>query len=122
MFKDLKKRILGSALLLTVCFATSIAASAQDYFRSFTLHNRSSFTIRRLYVSPTSYENWGHDRLGSNVLSPNYKVTVDLEPGFYDIRLVDQDNDSCIIKNVDFRHSDYLVLNNANLLACEYLH
>jgi hypothetical protein len=121
MFKNLTQRFVAPAILFTSLLASSVAASAQDYVRTFTLYNRSSLTIRRLFVSPSSFENWGYDRLGSSVLNPNYKVTVELEPGRYDIKLVDQDGDSCVINNVDFRHSDYLVLNNVNLLACELL-
>jgi hypothetical protein len=121
MFSNFKRRVLAGALLLTACAGTFVA-SAQDYLRSFTLVNQSSFTIRRLYVAPTSFSYWGPDRLGSNVLRPDYKITLNLEPGYYDIKLVDEDGDSCVVSNVDFRQSDTIYLNNTNLLACELLH
>lgn len=122
MFNNLKKRLLAGALVFTACLGTSVVASAQDYLRSFTIVNRSSLTIRRVFVSPSGYRYWGSDRLGSYVLNPNYKFTVDLEPGFYDVKLVDQDGDSCVVGNVDFRNSDTAVLNDANLLLCELIH
>ena len=122
MFANLKRHILAGVVMVSGLFGSSAMAGAQDYLRSFTLINRSSYTIRRLYLSPTSLGIWGYDRLGSNVLNPGYKVTVQIEPGYYDMKLVDEDGDSCVVSDIDFRNSDYLVLNNANLLACELRH
>jgi hypothetical protein len=119
MFNNLKNRLITSAVLLMASFATSVTASAQDYLRTFTVYNHSTFTIRRLFVAPSSSTRWGYDRLGTKVLSPDWKVTVDLEPGYYDIKLVDEDGDACVVNNVDFSHNDYIDLNNRNLLSCE---
>lgn len=122
MFSNLKKKLIAGALVLTACLGTSTIASAQGYYRTFTIVNHSSLTIRRVFVSPSGYQYWGSDRLGTYVLNPNYQFTVNLEPGFYDVKLVDQDGDSCVVGNVDFRNNDTTELTNVNLLACELLH
>jgi len=116
------KRFLTGALLTAGLVSSSGLANAQDYLRTFTLINRSSFTIRSLYVSPTDDSRWGYDRLGSLVLVPNFEATVRLYPGYYDLKLVDQDGDSCVVRDVDFTRSDSFVLDNATLLVCELFH
>jgi hypothetical protein len=45
--------------------------------RDFTFHNRTGATIQSLFVSSPSETDWGDDRLGSDVLSPNDSVTMD---------------------------------------------
>lgn len=121
MFNNIK-RIVTGAMLTTGLFCSSTLVSAQGYLRSFTLINHSSYTIRSLYVSSTDDRNWGYDTLGARVLVPGYQATVRLYPGAYDVKLVDQDGDSCVVNNVDFTRSDSLDLNDTLLLACEFLH
>jgi hypothetical protein len=120
MLNNFKNRFLTSAVLLVASLATSVTASAQDYLRSFTVYNRSSLVIRQLFVAPSSSTRWGHDWLGSSVLKPNWWAKVNVEPGYYDIKLIDEGGRACVVNNVDFEHNDYISLNNVNLLACEF--
>ena len=53
----------GLAAALALSSITAFAGDAD-----FTLVNRTGFTIREIYVSPTKRNQWGRDRLGDGVL------------------------------------------------------
>ncbi|OQB38388.1 MAG: hypothetical protein BWY06_02011 [Candidatus Latescibacteria bacterium ADurb.Bin168] len=54
-----------------------------------------NWTIRYVYISPTSSDSWGPDRLGSSeVLRPGESQTWTLDPGSYDLRAKDEDEDT----------------------------
>jgi hypothetical protein len=64
---------------------------------SFTLQNGAGVTIREVYVSLSSDQNWGGDRLGQNVLQPGQRLPVSLPAGrgcAVDIRVVYMDGRS----------------------------
>src|SRR4051812_42489006 len=111
MLNRFKKMMLSTALLSAALW-TSSTASAQS-LRKLVVANNSDFKIYEIYVSPQRSNYWGNDWLGRHVLVGGYQVTLSLYPGFYDVKLVDQDGDSCIIPNVDFRHSDTWSITNA---------
>ena len=48
---------------------------------SFDLANQGSLTIREVYVSLSTQQNWGPDRLGQNVLNPGQRLQVSLPAG-----------------------------------------
>jgi hypothetical protein len=117
MLTSLKKVLAAGALVLATAVGFSTTAAAQS--RTFTVFNRSSYRINHLYVSPTSYTYWGSDRLGNDVFYPDYRFDLTVAPGWYDIKLVDQDGDSCVINNVDLRGGDSWTITNSTLLSCE---
>lgn len=59
--------------------------------------NRSEATIRELYVASDEATEWGDDRLGDDRLGPKASATVSLEPGSYEVRLVDEKQLECKI-------------------------
>ena len=118
MLNTIKKIMFAGSLLLAAASVPTIAV-AQDGVETFRVINRSSYRIDHLYVSPTSNTYWGYDRLGDDVLAPNYRSDLSVVPGWYDVKLVDQDGDSCVIKDVDFRDGDSWTVTDGILLACE---
>ncbi len=117
MLSNLKKFLAAGALVLATAVGFSTTATAQS--RTFAVFNRSSYRINHLYVSPTSYTYWGGDRLGSDIFYPNYRFDLSVAPGWYDIKLVDQDGDSCVVNNVDFRDGESWTITDGVLLSCE---
>ena len=113
------KRILLAATLCVATASVSMIAGAQDSNETFTIINHSNYRITHMYVSPTSYTRWGYDRLGDDVLPPNYRTDLSVTPGWYDVKLIDEDGDACVINNVDFRDGKSWTVTNALLLACE---
>jgi V8-like Glu-specific endopeptidase len=64
-----------------------------------TINNRTGYTAFYVYISPSSSDTWGADFLGEDVLRNGQVLTVRSLPsagtsGLYDIRLVDEDNDT----------------------------
>jgi V8-like Glu-specific endopeptidase len=66
--------------------------------------NKTGYTVYYVYLSPVSSESWGSDRLGASILQNGQTLTVSSLPlnsnNQYDIRLVDEDNDSYTRRNV----------------------
>ena len=117
MFSTIKKVLVAGALVLATAVGFSTTAAAQS--STFTVFNRSSYRINHLYVSSTSYNYWGNDRLGSDIFYPNYRFDLAVNPGWYDVKLVDQDGDSCVIRNVNVNYGETWTITNDTLLACE---
>jgi hypothetical protein len=117
MFSNIKKVLAAGALMLAAVVSIPTSAAAQD--RTFTVFNRSSYRINHLYVSPTSYTNWGNDKLGSDIFYPNYRFDLSVDPGWYDVKLVDQDGDTCVVQDVDFRNGENWTITDGVLLTCE---
>lgn len=55
-------------LLLGAISTVAIAGSAFAGDADFTLVNRTGYTLREVYVSPTHKDAWGRDRMGDNTL------------------------------------------------------
>jgi hypothetical protein len=74
----------GATLLLT-------PHSAFADQRDFTLVNRSSQTIRNVYVSASDHRSWEEDVLGSDVLLSGRRLNIRFSGGggcIYDLRIV----------------------------------
>lgn len=97
-------------LVAFVALITSSMAVAADYYVDIT--NRTGYTIYYMYVSPGSSKSWEEDVLGSDILVSGDTQRVTLtgytNPDF-DIRLVDEDNDSYTFWNIDVSTQDIIV-------------
>ena len=83
--------------------------------------NQTLWTITYLHMSSTSQNSWGPDRLGSSVISPGSSFRISGLPcDSYDLKLIDEDSDVCIVNNMRVCGSDNsLVLTNQELLSCQ---
>jgi hypothetical protein len=71
------------------------AVNAVQETRLRIVNGLGNWTVRYVYISSTSSDSWGPDRLGSSeVLRPGNSYTWTLEPGTYDLRAKDEDNDT----------------------------
>ena len=72
-------------------FAQSAATQAND--PSFRVVNNTAKVINEVYASPANQQNWGHDRLGSEVVPPGGRQVIRLPQDgtcTYDVRVVYQ--------------------------------
>nr|WP_290694629.1 hypothetical protein [Halomonas sp. UBA3074] len=102
-------RIKMVLVALVALMASSLVAAA-DYYVDIT--NRTGYTIYYMYVSPGNSKSWEEDVLGSNVLvnGDTQRVTLTgYTNPYFDIRLVDEDNDSYTFWNVDVSTQDIIV-------------
>jgi hypothetical protein len=86
-----------------------------------TVHNKSDFAIHNFFLSPSDQEHWGPDQLGDDVIGNGAKFTITQIPcNTYDVKLVDEDGDECIVAEVDIcGGADNWVINEDDLLECE---
>jgi len=88
--------------LAIVVAAIGLAAPAQAAKKArIKIINQSKWEIHHLYLSPTTEEKWGPDQLGDEVVGTNESFTLtSIECDDYDIRVVDEDGDECVIEDV----------------------
>jgi hypothetical protein len=121
---DRTKRILavlGCLTILGAAIATMpLAANAQGSRYSLTIRNQSRYRIDRLYMSTSDESTWGPDQLGRYVIRPNSQFTLNnIRPGEYDLKLVDEDGDACVIRRVDFFTNKSWTITTSMLVNCE---
>lgn len=96
------------AFLLSMLISSSTLAA--DYYIDIT--NNTGYTIYYLYISPEKSTSWEEDVLGSEVLPTNETRRVTLK-GYkspkFDIRLVDEDDDTYTFWGVDVSTRDLVV-------------
>jgi hypothetical protein len=92
------KRLAALVLALAAC-GTSDDGGGDS---SLTIDNDSSYTLIEINLSPTTSVSWGADLLGSDVLAPGEVFEASgIDCNTYDIRVVDDTNDECILDSVD---------------------
>jgi hypothetical protein len=83
--------------------------------------NQSKWEIHHIYLSPTDEDEWGPDQLGEEVLAKGDSLTLTgIECDTYDVKVVDEDGDECVIKEVDLcKDNTYWKITDDELLDCE---
>jgi len=112
-----------SGVVLVTIAALALTTTALAASDNSTIHikNKSDWEIHHFFLSPTDEDHWGADQLGDKVIATGgtfdlHKVPCDS----YDIKLVDEDGDECVIGGVDICASkEGWVITNDELLDCE---
>ena len=115
----------GSALVLALLAVLAVAGAAEAAKRSdsdVTFTNRSDWDIYELYLSSVDEDDWGDDQLEDGVLESGGSFLLYAIPcDDYDVLLVDEDGDECILEGVDLcGDSEEWVITNKDLLACQW--
>jgi hypothetical protein len=86
-----------------------------------TIRNGSEFDISQIFLSKVSHSTWEEDVLGLSVLRSGRSVDVtNIDPGFYDVKLVDEDGDVCILHRINLLRDRTWSINTEGLLDCEF--
>ncbi len=108
------------ALTLGLC-ALSSNAFAEGVKVKFT--NKSDFSIHHIFLSEVKENDWGPDQLGdgdTDTIEPGDSFTLtDISPNKYDIKIVDEDKDECVVGGVTVAASETVVLTNKDLVGCQ---
>ena len=84
------------------------------------IENKSSWEIHEIYFAPSSQDDWGDDHLGNEVLEPGMTLTLTgVTAGKWDVRLVDEDEDECIVENQQISASEKFSIDDGDLLDCQ---
>jgi hypothetical protein len=104
------------AVLATTATST-LSAKGSDVI----LINKSQWAIHELYFSPTDEVEWGEDQLEEMTIGTGEKFTLTGIPcDKWDVRVVDEDGDECVIENVGLcADTDKWVINDSDLLNCQ---
>jgi len=108
------------ALFAFLFSATNVFAQPSSAAK-FKVVNYSDWTIEYIYFSPTWDDSWGEDKLGEYVLEPQYEYSMTLSEGCgnYDIKLIDEDGDECVVFDV-YLCNETWEINSDDLLECYY--
>jgi hypothetical protein len=111
-------RIVIAALLAGAMTSSALARDA-----AVTIHNRSAWDIYQLFLSSTDDHRWGEDQLGEHIIESGDRFKLHGIPcDDYDVRIVDEDGDVCIIGGVSLCGGrETWVITDADLLACQFL-
>ena|SRR5664279_4685432 len=108
------------AIMLMISSVLAPAGQAQAFGYSLRIENSSWYSIHHVYLSPARFGNWGPDLLGRQILFSGYALTSRVHYGLYDLKLVDQDGDVCIVPQIAIVGSTTWRITNAWLLNCEF--
>lgn len=90
---------------LAFVLIAAIAASAVSAIAAqLTVANSSDYVIHKLFVSPSKSRKWGPDQLGKETIGRAERFTLrNIPDGVYDLKIVDEDDDECIVEDVRIR-------------------
>lgn len=118
----MKKARLASAWAALACGAVLLLPSSGEAAKNkVVIKNKSDWEIHHFFLSPTEDEKWGPDQLGDDVIEPGGTFELKSIPcDSYDVMLVDEDGDECIVPEVDICNgTEGWVISNDDLLDCE---
>ena len=96
----------------------SSSTEAQRRTATVTIRNNSSWNLHHFYVSPHDQNTWGPDQLGDEVIANGESFTItDIPCDAYDLKLVDEDGDQCIITDIDLCNENLVWTIDQSVLA-----
>lgn len=108
----LLRTVFAPVLLL----ATIGSASAVEL----TVVNNSQYAVHKLYVALSKSKKWGTDQLGNASIMSKEKFTLrNIPEGTYDLKIVDEDDDSCVVSGINFDRDKEWTLTDAIMENCE---
>lgn len=96
------------------------AASSGSADGTITVHNRSGYALFHLYLSAPQRNAWSEDHTHNHTFHDGTSLALrGVECGSYDIRVLDEDGDECVLRDqrVCGEHGG-LTLNGAELATC----
>jgi hypothetical protein len=110
------KKYISAVVVLCALSAPAFAEKA-----TVKIINQSKWEIHHLYLSSSDDQQWGPDQLGEEVLAKGDSFTItDIPCDTYDVQVVDEDGDECVIEEVDLcKDHSYWKITDKDLLECE---
>lgn len=115
-----KVNIFAAVLFVSAVILSGSQAMASDT-ATVTVTNSSDWAIMHFFLSPADSEKWGADQLGKGVIKTGGSFKLNNIPcDSYDVKLVDEDGDQCVVQNVDLcAASDHWVITSEELVECQ---
>jgi hypothetical protein len=113
-----KQKAASLAVVLVLIGGLAVSARAWSSGIRVDITNQSSYAIQKLFLS-SSEDDWGRNLLGSSVLAPGGSIAVTAFPGRHDLKLVDEDGETCTLMELDINSDTAWSIADRWLLACE---
>lgn len=112
------KKLSKLLLALVLC---SLAAPVFAGDATVKIINQSKWEIHHIFLSASTEDEWGPDQLDDEILTKGDSLTLTgIDCDLYDIKVVDEDGDECIIEEVDLcNDNSYWKITDKDLLECE---
>ena len=122
MKRNITPRLIAAAAALVLIVGTTASFVQAQSGYTFRIENSSEYAIYQIRMSSVDDSNWRQDLLGDSALPSGYHVTLPRTylPGFYDLKLVDEDGDVCIVPSVRVSGNTVWDVTDAWLLNCEF--
>jgi len=107
------------ALLVVAAVGFVGEVSAKD--ASVTIKNQSDWELHQFFLSSANSDDWGPDQLRSAVIGTgkSFKLTG-IPCDTYDVKLVDEDGDECVVKSVDIcAKGETWTIGSKDLISCQ---
>jgi hypothetical protein len=114
-----------SALVLSACASSSAPVASAGapawWHSSLTLENHSQTAVAHLFLTPYDHVAWGPDQLNNDVLLPQEAASLTgLDCATYDLRLVDEHGEECVVQDIDLCVEDAVwALTDDQLASCQ---
>lgn len=114
--------LLALALVLAASAPPAPAAGKKSH-SVVVIENQSLWDIHQLYLSAVSEDDWGPDQLGAEIIASGESFRLTGIPcDSYDIKLVDEDGDQCVVGGVALcGDHDTWTITDDDLLTCQVL-
>ena len=82
--------------------------------------NEANFSIiHQLYIAPAKSQNWSENKLQNQKVAKNGKFTIrDIPAGMYDLKVIDDDDDTCVVSNINVDQNKEWTLTDSIMLKC----
>jgi len=91
--------------LIVVLFSLFAVSSAVTAAERLKFWNLTGFMITELHLAPTGTRDWGPNQCKNDpdgAVDVDERLTLkDVVPGYYDVKLVDKQGRSCVVRNVE---------------------
>lgn len=114
--------LFGVALVsLAVLGLPADAVAAKGKKAKVKIVNKSDWEIHHFFLSSTEEDEWGPDQLGDDVIGTDESFMLsDVPCDSYDVKLIDEDDDECVVEDVDIcGGAEQWTITNKILLGCQ---
>ena len=116
----MKRLAVAGACLSLLVAAGAAAQPKKPAAVAVKVENSSQWAIGELYISPIKQDEWGEDQLGEEVIEHGESFLLKNIPrGRYDVKIVDEDGEECVLREVEIAENDKVEITDENLLGCQ---
>jgi hypothetical protein len=112
-----------TALASFVALAVAVSVSATAATNYFAYNSTAVTTFTGVYLAPTGTTQWGPNQAlndDDKELDFGERLTLaGLNPGLYDVKLVDQKGRTCIMRHVDLTKETSFEIRDGSLTDCK---